>query len=103
MGENKNALKVDDLRDEIRDFVKVLAEQLTAWLVDNLQSITVFGSSLTSMPKHEPLPAERARSRPGQQAQQGSVKVYSFIGGFKYWKNSESAGRTMVVPVPRDF
>ena len=47
MGENKNNLKLDAVRDEIRDSVKVFAEKLTAGLGGNLQSITIVGSSLT--------------------------------------------------------
>lgn len=47
MAENKNNLKVDGLRYAVRDSVKVFAEKLIAVLADNLQSITVVGSSLT--------------------------------------------------------
>jgi len=47
MAENKNDLKLDAVRDEIREPLKVLAEKLTASVGDNLQSITVVGSSLT--------------------------------------------------------
>ena len=47
MAENKNELKLDALREGIRDSVKVFAEKLIAELADNLQSITVVGSSLT--------------------------------------------------------
>jgi len=47
MAKNKNALKLDGLRDEIRDSIKAFAEKLIAELGDNLQSITVVGSSLT--------------------------------------------------------
>ena len=47
MAEDKNNLKLDTLRDEIRDSVKVFVEKLTAGLGDNLQSITIVGSSLT--------------------------------------------------------
>ncbi len=43
----KRELKVDALRDEIREPVKTFAEKLTAALGDNLQSITIIGSSLT--------------------------------------------------------
>jgi hypothetical protein len=47
MTENKNNLKLDSLREEIRDPVKAFAEKLIAELGDNLESITVVGSSLT--------------------------------------------------------
>ena len=55
MTENKNnqssaakrGLKLDGLRNEIRDSVKVFAEKLVAELGDNLESITIVGSSLT--------------------------------------------------------
>lgn len=43
----ENDLKLDTLRVEIRDPVKAFAEKLTAGLGDNMQSITVVGSSLT--------------------------------------------------------
>jgi hypothetical protein len=47
MVKNKNVLKLDGLRDEIRDSIKAFAEKLIASLGDNLQSITVVGSGLT--------------------------------------------------------
>jgi hypothetical protein len=47
MAENKNNLKLDSLRHEIRDSLKDFAEELIEKLGDNLQSITVVGSSLT--------------------------------------------------------
>jgi hypothetical protein len=47
MAENKNDIKVDELQVLIRDKVKDFAERLLAALGDNLQSITVVGSSLT--------------------------------------------------------
>ena len=47
MTENKTNLKVDALNTEIRDSVKDFAERLLTSLGDNLQSITVVGSSLT--------------------------------------------------------
>jgi hypothetical protein len=47
MTENKNDIKVDELQVLIRDKVKDFAERLLAALSDNLQSITVVGSSLT--------------------------------------------------------
>ena len=34
---------------------------------------------------------------------QRRIKIYSSIGGLKYWKNSESPGRTIVVPLRSDF
>ncbi len=47
MVENKNNMKLDTVREEIRKPLKAFAEKLTATLSDNLQSITVVGSSLT--------------------------------------------------------
>lgn len=47
MTENKNNLKVDALHMQIRDSLKDFAERLLTSLGDNLQSITVVGSSLT--------------------------------------------------------
>jgi hypothetical protein len=47
MTENKTKLKVDALHVQVRDFVTDFAERLLAALGDNLQSITVVGSSLT--------------------------------------------------------
>jgi hypothetical protein len=47
MTENKNDLKIDALHMQIRDSVKDFAERLFAALGDNLQSMTVVGSSLT--------------------------------------------------------
>jgi hypothetical protein len=47
MAENKNDVKIDALHMHIRDSVKDFAERLLTALGDNLQSITVVGSSLT--------------------------------------------------------
>ena len=47
MTENKNDLKLDVLHMQIRDSIKDFAERLLTALGDNLQSITVVGSSLT--------------------------------------------------------
>jgi len=47
MVENKNNMKLDTVREEIRKPLKAFSEKLTATLSDNLQSITVVGSSLT--------------------------------------------------------
>lgn len=47
MAENKRTLELDVLRDEIHNSIKVFAEKLIAGAGDNLQSITVVGSSLT--------------------------------------------------------
>ena len=47
MTENKINLKIDALHMQIRDSVKAFAEKLSTALSDNLQSITVVGSSLT--------------------------------------------------------
>jgi hypothetical protein len=47
MTENKTNLKIDALHMQIRDSVKDFAERLLKALSDNLQSITVVGSSLT--------------------------------------------------------
>lgn len=47
MTENKNEIKVDKLQVQIRDSIKDFSERLSAALEDNLQSITVVGSSLT--------------------------------------------------------
>ncbi len=47
MTENKTNLKVDTLKVQIRDSVKAFAEKLLTALDDNLQSITIVGSSLT--------------------------------------------------------
>ena len=47
MPENKKNLQLTGLRDEIHDSVRAFADKLIAELGDNLQSITVVGSSLT--------------------------------------------------------
>ncbi len=47
MAENKTNLKLDTLPGQIRDSMKDFADKLTAELGENLQSITVVGSSLT--------------------------------------------------------
>jgi hypothetical protein len=47
MAEDKNLLKLDSLREEVRDPIKAFAEKLMAGLGENLESITVVGSSLT--------------------------------------------------------
>jgi methyl-accepting chemotaxis protein len=47
MSENKNDIKVNELQVVIQDLVKDFAERLLTALGDNLQSITVVGSSLT--------------------------------------------------------
>jgi hypothetical protein len=47
MVENKNDIKVNELQVVIQDLVKDFAERLLTALGDNLQSITVVGSSLT--------------------------------------------------------
>ena len=47
MAENKTKLKLDALPGQIRDGMKDFADKLTAELGENLQSITVVGSSLT--------------------------------------------------------
>lgn len=47
MAESKNNLKLDSLRQKIRDSLKDFAEELIEKLGDNLQSVTVVGSSLT--------------------------------------------------------
>jgi len=47
MAENKTNLKIETLHIQIRDSVKDFAERLLTGLGDNLQSITVVGSSLT--------------------------------------------------------
>lgn len=47
MAEDKNNLKLDTLREKIRDSVKLFTEKLIEQLGDNLQSVTVVGSSLT--------------------------------------------------------
>jgi len=47
MAENKDNLKLDGLREEIRGSVRYFADKLVTGLGDNLQSITVVGSSLT--------------------------------------------------------
>ncbi|HUU15770.1 MAG TPA: hypothetical protein VMW72_01360 [Sedimentisphaerales bacterium] len=47
MAENKTNIKLDTLPEQIRDSIKDFADQLTAKLGENLQSITVVGSSLT--------------------------------------------------------
>lgn len=47
MTENKNDIKVNELQVVIQDLVKDFAERLLTALGDNLQSITVVGSSLT--------------------------------------------------------
>ena len=47
MTENKTSLKVDALNMQIRDSVTDVANRLLTALCDNLQSITVVGSSLT--------------------------------------------------------
>jgi len=47
MTENKTNLTIDALHVQIRDSVKAFTERLLTALGDNLQSITVVGSSLT--------------------------------------------------------
>ncbi len=47
MDENKINLKLDTLPEQIHDSLKDFADKLTSKLGDNLQSITVVGSSLT--------------------------------------------------------
>ena len=47
MAENKTSLKIDSLRQEIRDSLKDFAEKLIEVLGENLRSITVVGSGLT--------------------------------------------------------
>jgi hypothetical protein len=47
MADDKNNLKLDTVREPIREPLKAFAEKLVAGLGDNLQSITVVGSSLT--------------------------------------------------------
>ncbi len=47
MTENKTNLKLDALLNQVRDSIKDFAEKLTSELSENLQSITVIGSSLT--------------------------------------------------------
>jgi hypothetical protein len=47
MTENKTNIKIDSLNVLIRDSIKDFAERLSTALGDNLQSITVVGSSLT--------------------------------------------------------
>jgi hypothetical protein len=47
MTENKTNLKIDALNVVIRDSIRDFAERLLAALGDNLQSITIVGSSLT--------------------------------------------------------
>ncbi|MFZ2145854.1 MAG: hypothetical protein WAV28_01440 [Sedimentisphaerales bacterium] len=48
MAENKTNLKPDTLPEQIRDSMKDFADKLTVELGENLQSITVVGSSLTA-------------------------------------------------------
>ena len=48
MAKNKTNLKLDTLLEQIRDNIKSFADKLTAELGENLQSITVVGSSLTA-------------------------------------------------------
>lgn len=52
MAYNKHALRLDTLPELIREPLKLLADRLGAGLGDNLQSITVVGSSLT--PDYKP-------------------------------------------------
>jgi hypothetical protein len=47
MGDNAHSLKLDILPEQIRQPLTLFAERLCAGLGDNLQSITVVGSSLT--------------------------------------------------------
>jgi len=47
MVENRNKMKLDSVREEIREPLKAFGEKLAPTLGDNLQSITVVGSSLT--------------------------------------------------------
>jgi len=47
MAENKNDMKSDALREEVREQLKSFAEKIGTELGDNLESITVVGSSLT--------------------------------------------------------
>ena len=47
MAEETNKLRLNDVRDAIREPLKAFAEKLAAELGDNLKSMTVVGSSLT--------------------------------------------------------
>ncbi|MHC4076563.1 MAG: hypothetical protein ACYSRZ_09175 [Planctomycetota bacterium] len=47
MAEKTNNLDLDSLRDEIRDRVKIFSEKVMSAFGDNLQNITIVGSSLT--------------------------------------------------------
>jgi len=47
MTEDKNSLRLDAVGEQIQEPLKLFAEKLIAGLGDNLQSITVVGSSLT--------------------------------------------------------
>ncbi len=67
MAENKTKLKLDALPEQIRDSMKDFADKLTTELGENLQSITVVGSSLT------------ADYRPGQSIQFEFGFVFSHL------------------------
>ncbi|MHC4431660.1 MAG: hypothetical protein ACYTBS_07460, partial [Planctomycetota bacterium] len=47
MSQDETTIKLDDLNAQIRDSVKDFAERLITALGDDLQSITLVGSSLT--------------------------------------------------------
>ncbi len=47
MAEKTNNLDLDSLREEIRDSVKIFSEKVISAFGDNLQNITIVGSSLT--------------------------------------------------------
>ena len=47
MAEKTNNLNLDSLRDEIRDRVKIFSEKVISAFGNNLQNITIVGSSLT--------------------------------------------------------
>ncbi len=47
MAENENSLKLDVVSEQIREALALFTEKLNAALGDNLQSVTVVGSSLT--------------------------------------------------------
>jgi len=47
MAENENSIKLDAVPEQVREALKLFTEKLNAALGDNLQSVTVVGSSLT--------------------------------------------------------
>ena len=74
MVENLNSLKMDSVSEQIREPLKLFAEKLIAGLGNNLQSITVVGSSLTQDYK-PPSSAPMGLRRTGGQSDINTILV----------------------------